>query len=91
MFKKFAIAALAAGTLATCVVATTGQAEARNGWVGPAIGLGIAGAIVGGAIASSTYAPAPVYVEPAYRCRWVAQYDRWGNYMGQTKMCREVY
>ncbi len=88
MFKKFAIAALAAATLATSMLATTGQAEARRGW-GPAIGFGIAaGALLGAAAVSNAYAP--VYVEPAYRCRWVAQYNRFGNYIGKVKVCDAV-
>jgi hypothetical protein len=81
MSKFFAVVALAGATIASTMIATTDQANAQFRRWGPAIGLGVAGFVAGAAIASST-----VYAGPV-RCGWVAQYDRWGNYMGRVKVC----
>lgn len=81
---KFA-AALTALTLVATFALPSNEAQARGrGW---AIGAGLVGAaIVGGAIAASAQ---PVYVEGGYRrCRWVANYDRFGNFLGNSKVCR---
>ena len=81
---KFAAALSALAIAAT--LALPGQAEARvNGW---AIGAGIVGAgIIAGSIAAAN--AQPVYVTPApRRCRWVDQFDRFGNYMNTVKVCR---
>lgn len=83
--QKFIAAALAAATLAGSVVATTGQAQARNG-VGLGLGI-VAGAVVAGAIANNAYA-GPTYVVREHRhCRWVRNYDGYGYYIGKTKVC----
>ncbi len=90
MSKKFAAAALVAVTLASTMIATTSPADAK-GKFGPAFGFGIAaGALLGAAAVSSAYG-GPVYVGPAYRCRWVRQFDNWGYYMGTVKVCRTYY
>ena len=86
MKTKFAAAALAVTTLATAAVATTGQAEAKGwGW-GPAVGVGIAAGALIGAAASSAYGPG-YYVEPAYRCHRIRQFDAYGNYVGTMRVC----
>jgi hypothetical protein len=83
---KFA-AALSALALAATIALPSSEANARGrGW---AIGAGILGAaIVGSAIAAHS---APVYVDGGYRCRYVRQFDGWGNYMGTAKVCRTYY
>lgn len=69
--------ALAALTLATTFTAIGGQAQAHphfghHGW---GIGAGFAaGVLIGAAATSNAY-----YYEPAYACRYVGRYDRWGN------------
>ena len=68
--------------------ADASKAEARvNGW---AIGAGIVGAgIIAGSIAAAN--AQPVYVVPASRCRFVDRFDRFGNYAGTVKVCRNYY
>ena len=88
MNTKTFTAALTALTIAATFALPSNEAQARGrGW---AIGAGILGAaVVGSAIAASAQ---PVYVSGGYRsCRWVAQYDRWGNFLGNTKVCRIYY
>lgn len=82
-------AALTALTLAATFALPSNEAHAKGG-KGFAIGAGIVGAaLVGSAIAASAQ---PVYYGGGYRsCRWVAQYDRWGNFLGNTKVCRIYY
>ncbi len=78
MTKSKITVALAALTLAGTLAFTSGTAQAHSsGW---GIGAGFAaGALIGAAAASSTYA-GPVYVTPGYRdCRLVERFDRWGN------------
>src|SRR5512147_3057236 len=71
--SKFTGAALAALALAACLVATSGNAQARPRF-GVGLGIGIAtGAVIGAAVASGAYA------SPVYSCRYVERYDRWGN------------
>ena len=83
---RIAAALLAAVTLGTTVLSTSGEAQAR-GWGWGGVGLGLAaGAMIGAAAASSAYAE-PSYVY-APRCRWVRQYDRFGYYVGTAKVCR---
>jgi len=83
---KFASALTALTVLATLALPSS-EAEARGR--GFAIGAGIVGAaIIGSAIAANS---APLYVDGGYRCRWVNQFDGWGNYMGKTKVCRHYY
>ena len=83
---KFAAALSALAIAAT--LALPSQAEARGrGW---AIGAGLLGA---GIVAGSVYAASRpvVIVDGGVRCRWVARYDSWGNYLGNTKVCRYYY
>jgi hypothetical protein len=83
MNTKTFTAALTALTLAATLALPSKEAHARGGW---AIGAGIVGAaIVGGAIAASAQ---PVYVGGYRTCRWVANYDRFGNFLGNSKVCR---
>lgn len=85
--KSFATA-LAAVTLGTALIATSG-AEARPRF-GAGLGVGLAvGALVGAAAVSNAYAaPGPVYVsEPVYRCHWEDRVNRWG-YVRTVKVCR---
>ena len=80
---------LAAATLGTAALATSGEAQARHrGWGWGGVGLGIAaGAMIGAAAASNAYAgPYQGYYGP--RCRWVRQYDAYGYYAGTAKVCR---
>jgi len=86
MKTKIAAALIAALTLGTTAIATTGQAQAK-GWGWGGVGLGFAaGAMIGAAAASSAYAgPDYVYVP---RCRFVRQFDSWGNYIGSARVCR---
>ena len=84
---KLAAVAVAALTLAVGSVATSSEAHAWGkkgfGW-GPALGLGIAAGVIGGA----AYATYPgYYVGGPVGCRWVARYDSWGNYRGSMKVC----
>ena len=78
----------AAAAAATVLVLATFSAPAEAGWrwhhrgYGWGIGGLVAGTLVGAAIASS------VVAAPAYRCRFVEQYDRFGNYLGTEKVCR---
>ena len=83
-FKTKTFAALTALTVAATFALPSNEAQARGrGW---AIGAGILGAaVVGGAIAASAQ---PVYVEGYRSCRWVANYDRFGNFLGNSKVCR---
>jgi hypothetical protein len=84
---KFAAALTAVALAAT--LALPSQAEARGrGW---AIGAGLIGAgIIAGSIAAAH--AQPVYVGGGYRsCRWVANYDRFGNFLGNSKVCRYYY
>jgi hypothetical protein len=78
MKTKIAAALVAAVTLGATVVAGTSQAQAHHshGWGWGGVGLGLAL----GAAAASTY----VYDAP---CRWVRQFDRFGNYVGRVKVC----
>lgn len=66
-------------TLAGTLAITSGSAQAHSHW-GTGVGIGIAaGALLGAAAVSNSYA-SPVYVTPGYpSCRLVERYDRWGN------------
>ena len=81
---KFA-AVLTALTIAATFALPSNEAQARGrGW---AVGAGLIGAgIIAGSIAAAH--AEPVYVAGPRRCRFVEQYDRWGNYLGTTKVCR---
>ena len=89
-FKSTIAASLAVVTLAASLTIPTSAANAggKYGW-GIAAGV-VGGAIVAGAIANS-------YAEPAYggyydggyrRCRWERQYDSYGFYVGNARVCR---
>jgi hypothetical protein len=83
---KFAAALTAVALAAT--LALPSQAEARGrGW---AIGAGLIGAgIIAGSIAAAH--AQPVYVGGYRSCRWVANYDRFGNFLSNSKVCRYYY
>jgi hypothetical protein len=82
MRKLLVVSALASATVASTMIASTDEAQAQRRW-GRALGFGIAaGVLTGVAIANS----GPVYVEGA-TCRYVAQYDQWGNYVGRVQVC----
>ncbi|MGE0564863.1 MAG: hypothetical protein AB7O50_10150 [Pseudolabrys sp.] len=86
---KTLAAALAAVTLGTAMIASSGDAQARPRF-GAGLGVGLAvGALVGAAAASHAYA-GPSYVAPAYgydvRCRWEERVNRWG-YVRTVKVC----
>ena len=86
---KIAAVALAALTLGTTVLASSGEAQARHGgWGWGGVGLGVAaGAMIGAGIASRNYyEPNYVYVD-APRCRWIRQFDDFGRYVGKAKVC----
>ena len=88
MTAKIRFAAiLTALTVAAAVTLPSSEAEARNRGGAIAVGV-IGGALLGAAIAGHAHAHSgPAYYEPGPRCRWVAEYDRWGNYMGRTRVC----
>jgi hypothetical protein len=79
MRKTLAIAALAVVTVTSSMIATTGQADAQFRRWGPAVGLGIAGGLMAGAIIADS--------APYERCGWVRTYDRRGNYRGRAWAC----
>ena len=80
MRKTLAIAALAVVTITSSLITSTSQADARGWrWGGPAVGLGIAGAFVAGAVIANG--------APYERCGWVRAFDRRGNYIGRTWAC----
>ena len=84
---KFA-AVLTALTLVATFALPSNEAQARGGR-GFALGAGLIGAaVVGSAIAASAQ---PVYVVGPRRCRFVDQFDRWGNFIGTAKICRTYY
>ena len=84
-FTKLAAGTLAALTLTAGLLAAPTEAKAWKGGWGPAIGLGIAAGVIGGAAYAAT-APG-YYVGGPMGCRWVARYDAWGNYRGSVKVC----
>lgn len=79
---KIAAVALAALAVTGSIAATTSQAEAKPlGW---AIGAGIAtAAVVGTAVAASNQP----YYNGYHRCGWVAQYDAYGQFVGNVRTC----
>jgi hypothetical protein len=89
-FTKIAAGTLAALTITVGALATSSteaQAWGKKGWYGPAIGFGIAAAVIG----SAAYAASgPHYYYGAPGCRFVARYDAWGNYRGAVRVC-DVY
>ena len=86
---KIAAGALAALTFTTAVVASSGEAQARPrwGWIGAGFA---AGALIGAAAVSSSYAGPAYVVGPGYRsCRYVERFDSWGN-LRVIKVCDVV-
>ena len=82
MSIKTKFAALALATLAvTGSIASTTQAQAKPlSW---GVGAGLVGAaIVGTAIAASNQ---PYY--GYHRCGWVAQYNAYGQFVGNVRTC----
>jgi hypothetical protein len=79
--KTFAIAALAAITVASSLLAFTDEAAAQQRRWTRAFGIGIGAGVIAGA----TVASVPVYVEA--KCAWVDQYDREGNFLGRVRVC----
>jgi len=81
---KIAATALAALAVTGSIVSTTSQAEAKPiGW-GWGVGAGIAtAAIVGTAIAASNQP----YYNGYHRCGWVAQYNAYGQFVGNVRTC----
>ena len=79
---KIAAVALAALTVAAGVVSTTSTAQAQPlGW---GLGAGIAtAAIVGTAIVASNQP----YYNGYHRCGWVAQYNAYGQFVGNVHTC----
>ena len=71
------IAALSMAALTMGAVMTSGSEAQARGW-GLGLGVGLAtAAVVGAAVAASR----PAYVAP---CRWVRNFDAYGNYLGKT-------
>lgn len=85
-FKSKIAAVLAVATVAISFAIPTSSAQAgSHGW---GIGAAIVGsAIVGGVVANGAYAQ-PVYVDGYRRCRWERQYNAYGYYVGNVKVCR---
>jgi hypothetical protein len=77
-------AALTALTLAATLAMPSSDAQARPRWGGMVAAGLIGSAIVAGAIAANA---GPVYVDGYRRCRFVRQFDNWGNYVGTAKVC----
>ena len=91
MISRIRIAAvLTALAVAAAVTLPSGEAEARNRGGAVAAGV-IGGALLGAAIIGASQAQSrPIYDRERgpRRCRWVADYDRWGNYVGRSRICR---
>ncbi len=77
MKTKIAAALVAALTIGTVAVSSTSQAQAHwhGGWGFGGLGLGLA---LGAAAASTYYAPS---------CYLVPQYDRYGRFIGNARVC----
>lgn len=89
MSIKTKIAALAIASLTVIGGLATSSNEAQAKWKGHGFGYGIAaGALIGAGLAGAAYASGPHYVGyDVRRCRWVAQYDQFGYYLGRTRVC----
>ncbi len=81
---RIAALALAALAITGTMVSTTSQAQAKPpGWVW-GVGAGIAtAAVVGSAIAASN----DPYYNGYHRCGWVAQYNAYGQFIGNVRTC----
>ncbi len=82
--SRIAAVALAALAVTGTMASTTSQAQAKPlGW-GWGVGAGIAtAAIVGTAIAASNQP----YYGGYHRCGWVAQYNAYGQFVGNVRTC----
>jgi hypothetical protein len=58
------------------MIASTNQADARGRHWGPALGIGLAGAFIAGAVIANSP-----------RCGWVYHQDRYGNVIGRSWAC----
>lgn len=81
--------AIAVLTLTAVFATAASEAQARHRWGGAGFGVGLVAGTMIGAAAVNSYAE-PAVIEPAYRCRLVDRFDRWGNYLGTRKVC-DVY
>lgn len=79
MRKTLAIAALAAVTVASSMIASTSEADAHFRRWGPGLGFVAAGAFVAGAVIANS--------APYERCGWVYRYDRRGHVIGRAWAC----
>jgi hypothetical protein len=79
MRKILAVTALAAVTITSSLIASTGQADAQFRRWGP---LAFGGAFIAGAVIANS---GPYHYGP--RCGWVRTFDRYGNYMGRVWTC----
>ena len=80
MKTKIATALVAALTLGTIAVAGTSQAQAHHyhgGWGWGGVGLGLA---LGAAAAANSYEDAPT-------CYLAPQYNRYGRFIGNVRVC----
>jgi hypothetical protein len=79
-------AALTALTIAATLALPSNAAQARGG-----LGVGIAAGLLGAAVVGAAVANAnaqPVYVDGYRRCHFVRQYDAYGYYIGNARVCR---
>ena len=81
---KIAAAALAALAVTGSIVSTTSQVEAKPLGLGVGIGLGVATAVVVGSAVAASNDP---YYYGYHRCGWVAQYNAFGQYVGNVRTC----
>lgn len=79
--SKIIAATLAALTLTGAVIGTSAPAQAHHRHFGPAVGIGLAIGTIAAAAAASN-----AYYEPAYECRYVKRYNRWGE-LRVVKVC----
>jgi hypothetical protein len=77
IMRKTLSSLLAAAAIAGTLAATTTNANAQYRWLGPAVGFGIAGAVIGGILATRPpgYVVYPGYSQPVYasNCYWARQ------------------
>jgi hypothetical protein len=78
--SKIIAGTLAALTLTGAVLGTSAPAQAHHHHFGPGFGILAIGALVSAAAAANA--------EPAYECRYVKHYNRWGH-LRVVKICEE--
>ena len=84
--KSKIAAALAVVTLAGSLAIPTSSAQAANGW---GIGAAVVGAaVVGAAVANSAAYGGGYYVDGYRHCHWERQFNAYGQYVGNVKVCR---